>query len=516
MATPTAPKATLENFHPIMTSRESHAGFFSQPSEDGDEPVVVSVASVDDELVAYLDGELSPEEAARIDRRLSEEAAFRERLRELQQAWDMLDLIPRSEAPEAFTRSTVEMIAVTAADDANKERTRGVRRKWLRRAGIAAAVVAAAAGGFALAAWKLDEPNRQLLADLPVLVDLNLYRQAESTAFLNEMQRRRLFADAPEEGAAATGASPGELKLLSGDDAARRRALGELPQAEIDALRRKKTQFDALELAEQERLRKLQQEVAVSPEATQWRELMERYNEWLKTISSAERAELRDLSGVARADKVAQLIKAQEAERFAALLEGRLGKEDLDKISDWLDEFVREHEEQILAALPSSLPGDFRKRYREADDFGRRRMLIFAMLRADPREGRLPRPSAAQVVALKGTLSEEAQQAWDAANEGDSAMLPPKWIAAALWSKAPPPVSEEELRKFFKSRDAKEREWLERLPPERMAWELRRLYYRHKFQDDGRGARPGPRGIGPPQRDPSWRPPAESGKPLDR
>lgn len=464
-------------------------------AEERQEGAVVAQLD-DDELVAYLDGEIPPGDAAAIEKRLGEDAEYRQRLRELQQAWDLLDLIPRAEVEETFTRSTVEMVAVTAADEAEKAQSRWRRSRWLLRLAAAVAVLVSAACGFAAAAWVLDGPNRRLIADLPLLMDLHLYRQTESLEFLDELEKRRLLAEPAADLAGQAPSRSAPDVAYSPDASERRRALSSLPDAELESLRRKKEQFESLPPQEQEQLRRLANEVAAASDSAERRELMGRYNEWLKTIASADRAALRELSGAAKADKVAELIKAQEAERFAELMEGRLAKDDLEKIYAWLDRFVQDRESQIMAALPKELPEEFRRRLREADDAGRRRMLAVVLFRASPGESRLPRPSAEQVTALKDTLSPEAQAVWDKASEAERPMLAQKWIAAAFWSKAPPPVSEEQLREFFKTRDAKEREWLERLPPERMARELRRLYYRHQFQSDRRGdpRRPSPLG----------------------
>ena len=47
------------------------------------------------QLVAYLDGELDDETNQEIERRLSADPEYRLRLQQLQQAWDLLDELPR-------------------------------------------------------------------------------------------------------------------------------------------------------------------------------------------------------------------------------------------------------------------------------------------------------------------------------------------------------------------------------------------------------------------------------------
>src|SRR5687768_14556676 len=88
-------------------------------------------ATIDEELVAYLDGELDASGAARVERRLADDATYRARLAQLERAWDMLDSLQRIEANDDFARSTVEMISVKAVDDAKTGQMRVVRRRSL-------------------------------------------------------------------------------------------------------------------------------------------------------------------------------------------------------------------------------------------------------------------------------------------------------------------------------------------------------------------------------------------------
>ena len=53
----------------------------------------------DDDLIAYLDGELSAEASDEIERRLSEDANLRRRLQLHQAAWDLLEEVPAPRSP---------------------------------------------------------------------------------------------------------------------------------------------------------------------------------------------------------------------------------------------------------------------------------------------------------------------------------------------------------------------------------------------------------------------------------
>src|SRR6476646_6974064 len=109
---------------------------------------LADTTAMDEEIVAYLDGELDSVAEAQIVRRLSEDAAYRSRLGQLQQAWDMLDHLRRTEGDDEFVQSTVAMVAVQAEVEAKTQRMRIQRRQSLTWMAIAALAIFSVAGGF--------------------------------------------------------------------------------------------------------------------------------------------------------------------------------------------------------------------------------------------------------------------------------------------------------------------------------------------------------------------------------
>lgn len=161
----------------------------------------VDVRPETEELVAYLDGELSDDEAARVETRLAEEQAYREHLKTLQQTWDMLDALPRAEVTEGFTRSTVEMVAVAAERDMTTSLRVQQRSRYLRWGAALAVSVLLAFAGFALVRSRTNREHLQLVHDLPVIERLDEYREIEDVDFLEKLASTGLFdeevSDAP-------------------------------------------------------------------------------------------------------------------------------------------------------------------------------------------------------------------------------------------------------------------------------------------------------------------------------
>jgi len=157
-------------------------------------------AALEEQLVAYLDGELDAEAGRRIEQLLAVDSGVRRKLQYLQGAWELLDELETSPVEEDFTRSTLEMVTVAAGEEVKQGRAQASRTRRQRRAVAAAGLFAAAAAGFAAVALWLPDPNWQLLDDLPVLESFDEYRQIDDIEFLRTLHREAVFAEEAGDG----------------------------------------------------------------------------------------------------------------------------------------------------------------------------------------------------------------------------------------------------------------------------------------------------------------------------
>jgi len=153
--------------------------------------------TLEEQLVAYLDGELDDQSTRRIEQLLASDPSVRETLDKFEGTWELLDNLGRAHVDEVFTQSTLEMVAVAAADDVQKQQAevpRRRRRRWL--IGSAGVLLAGVAGFLAVVLFWPD-PNEQLLRDLPVLERLDEYRQIDDVEFLELLldHKDELFAE---------------------------------------------------------------------------------------------------------------------------------------------------------------------------------------------------------------------------------------------------------------------------------------------------------------------------------
>src|SRR6478736_3359594 len=155
---------------------------------------LADTAAMDEEIVAYLDGELDSVAEAQIVRKLSEDAAYRARLSQLQHAWDLLDNLRGTEADDEFAASTVAMVAVHAEQECKSQQMKVVRQRSFAWLGLAADALLSVAGGYYVLNRRVTRADRLLVRDLPVIEHVDVYRYIDDLDFLKALERENLFA----------------------------------------------------------------------------------------------------------------------------------------------------------------------------------------------------------------------------------------------------------------------------------------------------------------------------------
>ncbi len=150
---------------------------------------------LDEELVAYLDGELEPNATKRMENLLASDARARQRLNQLAVSWDLLDQLPRATVDDLFTKTTVEMVAVAAEHEVAETVKAEPARRRVRWLAAGVATLLALAVGFIAVGLTLPDRNDALLRNLPSVVNLELYRSVGDVAFLKQLQTANLFVD---------------------------------------------------------------------------------------------------------------------------------------------------------------------------------------------------------------------------------------------------------------------------------------------------------------------------------
>jgi hypothetical protein len=297
------------------------------------------------------------------------------------------------------------------------------------------------------------------------------------------------------------------LTVWADTTAERTKRLASLSPEEKEDLLRKKQRFDALKDEEKQRLRDLHQSLSAEADAVQLHALAVRYSNWLKALAPTVRSSLQSLPADQRIERIKEIVRGQEAQRFREFVNYNLPPNDQEQIYQWLDKFVEENEKQILDAIRDDHD---RRRIRNIDDDrARRRSLISRMGFRYP-GSKMPFPSKEEINQMVDGLSETTRKELDKATDpGKRQGRAYELVGAAIFSILQPQPSESELRKFYADLPAEKQAPLENLDPEQLQIELRKMFRMEKYGrwggpqrggfdrdkgggGDGRGPRPGP------------------------
>jgi len=319
----------------------------SQDPQDDDGPLR-------EQLVAYLDGELSVEENRQIEQRAAAEPGVRRMLEDFDRTWQLLDELDTPATNEDFTRTTLEMVALAAADDAAKIKSEAPRRR--RRVWLSAlcGLVGAAAVGFLLAAGlsrgPLD-PNAQLLSDLPLLVKLDQYREIDSIEFLRELYKADLFTK-DDVAAAPT------LRVDFGETIAeRRQEVEKMKPDELEDLSHNEQSFlQDLGTEKQEHLRKLYEAIEKDPQRDKLLAVMNRYTRWFEEQLPSLRSELQRQRKKTPEERIAEIKKDLKNQQITGN-EIRLDDKNRKVVVRWMTEYIKAHEHDPRFNTAIASPG---------------------------------------------------------------------------------------------------------------------------------------------------------------
>ena len=350
--------------------------------------------SLDEQLVAYLDGELDAETSRRIEAQLASDADVRRRLQSLERTWEMLDDLDAAPIGEPFTRTTLEMVAVAAGEDLEQNRIEAPRRRRRRRLQMLGALAAAAAVGF-LGIWLFTpDSNRRLLENLPVLEQFEEYRQTGNIGFLRQLRDEKLFLPKSPSPSGVVAAKPD-------DTAARRLRIERMKPDEKAELARIEDRFANLTPEEKQELWKLHDDLQNDSDREQLRAIMRRYCEWLKTLSSSSWESLAKMPSSERLRGVKERLKLQQS-REAGL---RLSGKDAETLATWHRAYVARRRDDFQ----KSLKGDERKKFSGSEE-ERRRSIENRMMQAVNSGELPPMMTDDDLSQLRGRLSEETRK----------------------------------------------------------------------------------------------------------
>lgn len=454
----------------------------------------------DEQLVAYLDGELDPEARRHIEELLASNADVRHRLQEMERTWELLDELDAAPAGSQFTHTTLEMVAVAARQELDESLAEAPRRRRRYAMAIGGGMLAVAIAGFLAVALLMPDPNRELLQDLPVLENLDEYRQIDDIEFLRLLQKEGLFTKDSGETPVSITTQPNETL-----DERRQRVESMNPDAK-ERLLRAQTRFVALTEGKGQQLRQLDEAIHDAADATELRQIMHRYCVWIRTLPTYTQAELVEMEPN---DRIKSVKKQWQEE--ARNERRRISDKDAAVLMQWIRKYIKQREAKFVETLSES--------QRKTLSPPMQRHMVFGEMWQWQSEGHGKPPAGMtddDLARLRGELSPELRKQLESLPSAEQWRRVADWLRYAMRQSTAArsmrgPLSEaddERLAEFFeKGLSDKERDRLLGMSGEEMQRELLRLFQMRTRPLDGPWRGRAPDGDRPP---PKRREPPES------
>jgi hypothetical protein len=435
--------------------------------------------SLEEQLVAYLDGELDAEVAHRIETLLTADQKARKTLHDLEHTWDLLDSLDIPMSNEKLTQSTMTMVALAARKEVDEALAAAPRRRHRRWAIAIGSLAFAVIAGFLFVWATVPDPNRQLLDDLPILEHFDEYRRVSSIDFLRMLCEHHLFSEKNPDLFYYEFFEKEKTEPTEHTIAQARQQIERMTPSEKEQLLETEQKFNAMELSERQRMRQLHTAIESDPNAQQLQLTMRQYCQWLRALPAYGRAELAELDDPADRIKWIEDRLAEQARK----MELRLGARDSDTVLQWINEHIAKQE----AAFLQSLPAAHRAKVREMSQAMRRYLLLCQMLQWRPNGNSISPPTmtAADLENLRKKLSPEVQETLQNKPDTEQWQLVMAWTRLAVRRQLAGKQShervfkadDEHLADFFENGiNATDRDRLLNLSGDEMQQELLRLY----------------------------------------
>ena len=469
---------------------------------------------LDEQLVSYLDGELDTESCRRIEELLAIDPEVRQKLHWLEQTWEVLDELDATPVGDDFTRTTLEMVAVAAAEDVRKgreEAPRHRRRMWLLTIG---AMLAACVTGYASVVLIATNPNKELLQDLPILENLDEFIQVKDMQYLRMLQKVKAFAE--DENGSSSISSPASVYDNPDEHV---KALS--PRQKYD-LWKKQQRFNGLDDDVKKNLLLLNKQIQEDEHPEQLRRVMEHYYDWYKSsLQTWERPKLNELTP----EKRIEWINTRFQDEQTKITSTPPTSKDADRLWHWMDEYAEKHEKSFTHDLPPWMQNNLKN-----TSPAKRRQALIVMMWFRPQSGgpsgfggpggpsRTVQITEDDLKQLRSKFTTQTQKLLETKSTDEQIQAIQKWANHLSWQKRGSIMgtlsNDEELAKFFeKDLKDEDRDRLLNMSGDDMMKELLRLYILknrppsdpQRGQEDYRRGPPPGEGPGPDRHHPADR-----------
>jgi hypothetical protein len=364
---------------------------------------------IDEELSAYLDGELTPVQSATLEKRLVDDEGLRKRLAELRQANELLDELPETPHNQSFTQSTIAMVV----EDVKRSKAQPVRTSQVMtpKAGwfgwpriLLPLALMLVTGGLlgslgALLQTRFELANLTVIANLPGLQDIGewkvageLAKDSELIDYLTERYSDRLVPPIPDS-------------LW-----ARRTWVHSLNPAQIARLDNSREQLLKLPRDNVVRLEAIQSQIDVQPDAVAINQTIRVVGLVMDALPNTKRQDLESLT----AEQRVRFLRDQLHFRAGMFYAADLTTADTNALDSW-------SRNELLPVLVANMP--FLRR--EADV----RTMLMSLYSLRPIEDGFRLENQDELVAsLAGDMSPFAKKLLEGLDRRDQLIVISTWL----------------------------------------------------------------------------------------
>ena len=288
-----------------------------------------------EEIVAYLDGELEPDQTAVVERRLIEDEGYRHEMLQLQRTWELMGHLRQTELSDNFTASTMEL-AIEGELGRGTENTFWLRVPWNWMAILFCGFFALGSGYF-VSTERHAARESKLLADSELLQNFSLIQTIDSFDELTKVHDSQLLVGLPSPRVILANDKSNDLNDGTLDPKIRQRLL------------QKQNDFQGLPKNEQTRIRDLHQSLVDSNQHMSLLKTQSQLQSWLAAISSKDRQVILSAPDSTRIESIKKVLVS----RLEKGIEANLILNDRNVIRAWSDKLILQNKDIIEKAKPS-------------------------------------------------------------------------------------------------------------------------------------------------------------------
>jgi len=270
-------------------------------------------------LIEYLDGELTQDDRRQVEERLAKEPELREVLARLEESWRCLDLLETYSTDKDLLETTLETV-ILVTEQVISQQTKAVRRRYSWKLVVRPFLLfLLLAIGMFFGGRLAPDKNFFLRVASPIIERLDMYllMYDQDPELLRQLAQHRVFLPPPVDGTKPIDPNDYRPSPSAKMVFPNRRDIDRINALDDTLFRQvyyNNEKFNGFSMEKRLRLREFHELIELSPKRAELLRTLEGYYNWLKSLQSYEREEIkqRGLAVEERVELIATMKKRLE------------------------------------------------------------------------------------------------------------------------------------------------------------------------------------------------------------